>query len=77
MQVCAILIHVFLLGTRIVIFSATGYLAPTMTNLDGEETEQRPTILCCQSLVPAKKTGEERQAPLEENQQRFSVFRQL
>jgi hypothetical protein len=53
------------------IFSATGYLAPTMTTLDGEETEQRLTILCCQSLVPAKKIGEERWAPLEENQQRF------
>jgi len=76
-QVCAIPSHVFLLGTRIVIFSATGYLALTMTTLDGEETEQRPTIFCCKPLVSAKKTGEERWAPLEENQCRFSVFRQL
>jgi hypothetical protein len=45
-----------------------------MTTLDGEKTGQQPTILCCQSLVPAKKIGEERRALLEENQQRFFVF---
>jgi hypothetical protein len=48
-----------------------------MTTLEGEETGQQPTILCCQLLVPAKKIGEERRALLEENQQRFSVFQQL
>jgi hypothetical protein len=52
-EVCAILSHVFQGHGSYVIFSAM------MTTLDGEETGQQPTILCCQSLVPAKKIGEE------------------